>query len=89
MDLVMKRVKPSPGIGLGRPLQRALQLSDLVYFGGPSHVVALTKPFAAPTHKRSSGPSLTGGCVVRRLDRYYGRLRLPPGTRPLPGSRRL
>jgi hypothetical protein len=41
-------VKPSSGIGLGRPVQRALQLSDVVYFGGLSHVVALTKPFAAP-----------------------------------------
>ena len=89
MDPVMKRVKPSPGIGLGRPVQRALQLSDVVYFGGPSHGVALTKPFAAPTHTQSSGPSLTDGCAVRQLNRYDGRLRLPPGTRPLPASRRL
>jgi len=37
MDLVMKRVKPSPGIGLGRPVERALQFYDLVYFNGPSH----------------------------------------------------
>jgi hypothetical protein len=32
--------------------------------------------------ERSSGPSLPAGCVVLRLDRYYGRLRLPPGTPP-------
>jgi hypothetical protein len=89
LDLVMKRVEPSPGIGFGRPVQRALQVSDLVYFGGPSHVVALTKPSPHLTHERSSGPSLTGGSVSARLDRYYGRLRLPPGTRSLPGSRRL
>src|SRR5215218_2219962 len=37
MDLVVKRVEPSPGIGLGRPVKRALQFSDPVYFGGPSH----------------------------------------------------
>ena len=32
--------------------------------------------------ERSSGPSLPAGCVVLRLDRYYGRLRLPPGAPP-------
>src|SRR5215213_7895820 len=42
---------------------------------------ALTRPLPQPTHKRSSGPSLTAGCVVLRLDRYYDRLRLPPGAR--------
>ena len=46
-------------------------------------------PLQLPTHRRRSGPSLTGGCVSARLDRYYGRLRLPPGTtRPLPGVNR-
>ena len=39
------------------------------------------------THGRSSGPSLTGGCVVRRLDRYYGRLRRPPGSPPTSRNR--
>jgi hypothetical protein len=30
-------VEPSPGIGLGRPVERSLQFSDLVLLGGPSH----------------------------------------------------
>jgi hypothetical protein len=30
-------VKPSPGIGLGRPEERSLQFSDVVLPGGPSH----------------------------------------------------
>ena len=47
---------------------------------------ALTRPLPQRTHKRSSGPSLTAGCVVLRLERYYGRLRRPPDRRPLPGS---
>ena len=47
---------------------------------------ALTRPLPQPTHKRSSGPSLPAGCVVLRLDQYYGRPRRPPGRRPLPGS---
>src|SRR3954447_6606514 len=33
----MKRVEPSPGIGLGRPEERSLQFSDVVLPGGPSH----------------------------------------------------
>ena len=37
IDLVVERVKPSPGIGLGRPLQRSLQFSDRIQLGGPSH----------------------------------------------------
>jgi hypothetical protein len=43
-------------------------------------------PSFAHAHEQSSGPSLTAGCVVLRLVRYYDRLRRPPGTRPLPGS---
>jgi hypothetical protein len=27
-DLVVERVEPSPGIGLGRPVKRSLQISD-------------------------------------------------------------
>src|SRR5215218_1274517 len=49
-------------------------------------VTALTRFLPQLAHERSSGPSLTAGCVVLRLDRSYGRLRRPPGTRPLPGS---
>src|SRR5215211_9253615 len=38
MDLVVERVEPSPGVGLGRPVERPLQLSDLVLpVGGTSH----------------------------------------------------
>jgi hypothetical protein len=41
--------------------------------------------FPDTPRERSSGPSLTAGCVVR-LDRYYDRLRLPPGARSTPRS---
>jgi hypothetical protein len=37
VDLVIERVEPSPGIGLGRPVKRSLQFSDLILLGGPSH----------------------------------------------------
>ena len=36
-ELVVERVEASPGIGLGRPVQRSLQFSDLVLLGGHSH----------------------------------------------------
>ena len=64
VELVVERVEPSPGIGLGRPVKRSLQFSDLVLLGGPSHDVALTSPSLYVTHERSSGPSLTAGSVV-------------------------
>jgi len=64
VDLVVERVEPSPGIGLGRPVERSLQFSDFVLPGGPSHDVALTGPSLCVTHERSSGPSLTAGSVV-------------------------
>ena len=38
------------------------------------------------TRERSSGPSLTAGCVVPRIDRYYDRPDSLPAPRPLPGS---
>ena len=38
VDLVVQRVEPSPGIGLGRPVYRTLQLSDLVLLGGTSRL---------------------------------------------------
>src|ERR1035438_8599889 len=47
---------------------------------------ALICPCPPSARERSSGPSLTAGSVVLRIERYYGRLRLPPGRRPLPGS---
>jgi hypothetical protein len=37
VNLVIERVEPSPGIGLGRPVKRSLQFSDFVLPGGPSH----------------------------------------------------
>ncbi len=37
VDLVMERMEPSSGIGLGRPVKRSLQFSDFVLLGGPSH----------------------------------------------------
>src|SRR5215472_3323355 len=48
---------------------------------------ALTGPL--PTTLRTDEAAalpITAGCVVLRLNRYYGRLRRPPGQRPLPGS---
>ena len=81
------------GIGLGRPVKRMLEAAlDSVPAdsrqGGPSrHRTGTHQPEASPlAHERSSGPSLPAGCTVLRIDRYYDRLRLPPGRRPLPGS---
>jgi len=37
VDLVMERVEPASGLGLGRPVERSLQFSDFVLPGGPSH----------------------------------------------------
>ncbi len=34
VDLVIERVEPSPRIGLGRPVERSLQFSNLVCFSG-------------------------------------------------------
>jgi hypothetical protein len=41
MDLVIKRVEPSSGISLGRPIQRSLQDLDLVDSGGSSPDVSV------------------------------------------------
>src|SRR5271154_6765117 len=51
VDLVVERVEPSSGIGLGRPVERSLQFSDFVLLGGPSHDVALTDPSLYVTHE--------------------------------------
>ena len=79
MDLVKERVESSLGIGLGRPVKLALQGTDCVELivdalGGTSRR-ALTSLSFSHKHGRSSGPSLSDGCVVRRIDRYYCRLR--------------
>ena len=86
-DLVMKRVEQSPGIGLGHPVKRALQLSDLVYPGGPSHHRGTHQalPCTSRVNEAAALPSPTV-VLSARLDRYYGRLRLPPSRRQLPGS---
>ena len=74
IDLVVERVEPSSGLGLGRPVERSLQFSDLILLGGPSHL-ALTSPSLCVTHGRSSGPSLTAGSVVPSA---HAVLRPPP-----------
>ena len=65
MDLVIERVEPSSGVGLGRPVKRPLQDLDLVCCGGSRHEGTHRTLPCAEAHRRSRGPSLTGGCVVR------------------------
>src|SRR5579872_5340213 len=87
VDLVSQRMKPPVRIGLGRPVQRMLKRSDSVPSdsrqGGPSRILG-THQSAAPSLRVNEAAALpiTAGCVVLRLDRYYDRLRLPPGTTP-------
>src|SRR6185312_2106121 len=89
-DLVPQRMKPSPGIGLGRPVQRMLQGTNRICgnksrSGGTSHVDTHRALPNSNTHRRSSGPSLTGGYVVRSAQAV---LRPPPTpTRHTPTSR--
>ncbi len=76
---------PSPGAGLGRPVERSLQFSDLVLLGGTSHVGhSPVLPCAQRIDEAAALPS-PRVLLSRQLKRYYGRLRRPPGTRPLPG----
>jgi len=100
-DLVIQRVESPSGIGLGRPVQRILQ--GTAGSGTGSAGISRPDPFAAglaaraltgplpdnAAHRRSSGPSLPAGCVVLRLNRYYGRLRRPPGQRSTSRGHRL
>src|SRR4051812_19704932 len=81
IDLVIERVEPASGIGLGRPVERSLQFSDLVLPGGPSH--EWHSPALPCARRISEAAALPSPAVVlsARLDRYYGRLRRPPGTR--------
>ena len=85
-----KRVEPSSGIGLGRPVKRMLQGTDRSMDPAAAELATNGTHRALPysmTHQRSSGPSLTGGCVVRSARSV---LRPPPTPtrhrRPLPGS---
>ena len=82
VDLVPQRVKPSSGIGLGRPVQRMLQGTNRVRgrtsrSGGTSrHRHSPSPSLDEQTHRRSSGPSLTAGYVVRSTQAVL----LPPPT---------
>ena len=89
VDLVIERVEPSPGIGLGRPVKRSLQFSNLVCFSGPSHL--WHSPILPRTRRMNEAAALPSPTVLlsARLKQYFGRLRLPPSTRPLPDSRQL
>jgi hypothetical protein len=80
--------RPSPpafgsprGVGLGRPVERPLQFSDSVLLGGHSHDRHSPAFPCTRRNGRSSGPSHHRGfcCPV---ERYYGRLRRPPGSPP-------
>ena len=78
-------MEPSPGIGLGRPVKRALQFSDLVCFSGPSHWHSPALPRTSRVNEAAALPS-PAVVLSARLKQYYGRLRLPPGTRHFPTS---
>ena len=83
MDLVIERMEPSSGVGLGRPVERSLQTLDFVQFGGTSHE-GTHQPF--PVSKRTDElAALPSPAVVlsARLDRYRDRLRRPPGSMPI------
>ena len=63
-DLVIQRVEPPPGIGLGRPVQRMLQGTDRIsrdtgrsLRGGTSLTGTHRAPPCQHAHRRSSGPS--------------------------------
>src|SRR5215218_6423329 len=85
MDLVIERVEPSSGVGLGRPVERSLQITDLVLLGGTSHDGhSPVLPCARRVDEAAALPS-PRVLLSRRLKRYYGRLRRLPGTPPLPG----
>ena len=91
VDLVEQRMEPSCRVGLGRPVKRMLQSADPVPTdsrqGGPSRNTGTHRsgPFNARVNEAAALPSpqVVLSC---RSERYYGRLRLPPGRRPLPGS---
>jgi hypothetical protein len=85
---------PSPGIGLGRPVQRVLQGTHLI--PGNDNAFPVGGTSQTGTHRAPSATSaridevvaLPSPAVVSsaRLNRYYDHLRLPSGWLPLPGS---
>src|SRR5204863_6086293 len=87
VDLVSQRMKPSFRTGLGRPVKHMLQRADPVPLdgrqGGPSRIRGThrSEPFSVRVNEAAALPSpqVVLSC---RSDRYYGRLRLPPGTPP-------
>src|SRR5664279_4495896 len=84
-DLVPQRVESSPGIGLGRPVQRMLQGTDRIHFGflrgGTSqhgtHRASSLTPIRIDEAAALPSPAVM---LSARLQQYYGRLRRPPGT---------
>ena len=80
VNLVLERVETSPAIGLGHPVERSLQFSGAVCRGGNSHAGHSPNLSLHVTRGRSSGPPLTRVVLSRGLERYYGRLGLPPGS---------
>jgi hypothetical protein len=87
VDLVPQRMKPSSRIGPGRPVKHMLQSADPVPVdgrqGGPSRILG-THLSGSPSSCVNEAAALPSPQVVLscRSDRYYGRLRLPPGTPP-------
>lgn len=85
-------MKPSPGIGLGRPVQRVLAGTHLIprkslsAVGGTSRIGTHRAPPLSTPHI-DEVVTLPSPAVMlsARLDRYYGHLRRPPGRLPLPG----
>jgi hypothetical protein len=72
-ELVVQRVEPSSGIGLGRPVQRMLQGTDRVegpglldaHRGGTSHHGHSPALLASLHADEAAALPITGGCVVR------------------------
>jgi hypothetical protein len=86
-DLVPQRMEPSSRIGLGRPVKHMLQGADPVPVdgrqGGPSRILG-THLSGSPSSCVNEAAALPSPQVLLscRSDRYYDRLRLPPGTPP-------
>ena len=87
-DLVIQRVEPPSGIGLGRPVQRMLQGTDRISRDTPAR--SLRGGTSRPgTHRAPPRQTLRIGeaaalpspavMLSARLKQYYGRLRRPPG----------
>ena len=92
VDLVGQHMEPSFRVGLGRPVKHMLQSARTLLPPTAARVdlavlPALTDP-GPPSSRANEAAALPSLRVMlsRRSERYYGRLRLPPGRRPLPGS---